>query len=109
MNVWEIWFAEFPYEEDPTIIKKRPVIILNIEPVQVLSIKVTSHDVRVEDKYDVPITEWQNAGLMKPSVARVSKAMNLDKSKFDRKIGVLCNSDKLTIFAKYQEFVNNIN
>ena len=62
MRVWEIWFADFPYEEDATITKKRPVIILNVEPLEVLSVKVTSQDVRYEDKYDTPIQYWAKLG-----------------------------------------------
>ena len=74
-----IWFANFPYEEDATITKKRPVIILNVEPLEVLSVKVTSKDVRDADKYDTPIQHWSEAGLDKPSIARISKTMFLDK------------------------------
>ena len=59
---WELWYANFPFE-DKNISKDRPVIILSVQPLCVLSIKVTSHEVREADKYDVPITHWQEAGL----------------------------------------------
>ncbi|MDO4562234.1 MAG: type II toxin-antitoxin system PemK/MazF family toxin [Clostridia bacterium] len=85
MRVWELWFADFPYEEDNTIVKSRPVIILNVEPLEVLSVKVTSQQSRNSDKYDMPIVHWQYAGLKKPSVARISKTMFLDKNNFTKK------------------------
>lgn len=107
MRVWEIWFADFPYEEDATITKKRPVIILNVEPFEVLSVKVTSQDVRDEDMYDTPIQYWSEAGLDRPSVARISKAMFLDKQNFIHKIGTLHNDDKIAIFTKYAEHLKN--
>lgn len=105
MRVWEIWFAEFPYEEDATIIKNRPVIILNVEPLEVLSVKVTSHNVRDKDKYDIPIQFWSEAGLNKPSIARISKTMFLDKQNFIHKIGTLQDDDKVSILTKYTEYL----
>lgn len=107
MNVWEIWFADFPYEEDNTITKQRPVIILSVEPLRVLSVKVTSQNARTEDKYDIPIVNWKYAGLKKPSVARVSKTMFLDKQNFLTKIGILHDNDKSSILSKYEEYLTN--
>lgn len=109
MRVWEIWFAEFPYEEDATIIKNRPVIILNVEPLEVLSVKVTSHDVRNKDKYDIPIQFWKEAGLNKPSIARISKTLFLDRQSFVHKIGTLLDDDKVSIFTKYAEYLKENN
>lgn len=105
MRVWELWFADFPFEEDPTIIKKRPVIILNVEPLEVLSVKVTSKQARTVDKYDTPIVHWQYAGLSKPSVARISKTMFLDKNKFKAKIGTLHDEDKVSVLTKYTQYI----
>lgn len=108
MRVWEIWFAEFPFEEDPTIVKERPVIILNVEPLEVLSVKVTSHEVRDKDQYDTPILYWKEAGLNKPSVARISKTMLLDKQNFKNKIGTLHNDDKVSVLTTYTEYLKSI-
>ena len=99
MKIWEIWFAKFPFEEDPSIEKERPVIILNVDPLEVLSVKVTSHKIRNEDEYDIAIEHWQEAGLRKPSVARISKAMFLDNNKFEYKIGTLHDDDKVSILS----------
>ena len=107
MRVWEIWFADFPFEEDATVIKKRPVIILNVEPFEVLSVKVTSQSVRDKDNYDTPIQHWREAGLNKPSIARISKTMYLNKQNFIHKIGTLCDEDKITILTKYTEYLKN--
>ena len=40
----EVWFAEFPFAEDETQSKERPVIVLDVdgERCKVLSMKVTS-------------------------------------------------------------------
>ena len=41
----EVWFAQFPFEEDSSTFKARPVIVLDVNEneCQVLSIKVTTH------------------------------------------------------------------
>lgn len=106
MKEWEIWFAEFPYEENPAIVKKRPVIIINVERLEVLSVKVTSQNIRDCDKYDTPIVHWQEAGLDRESVARVSKTLYLTPDKFMKKFGVLHSEDQATIAAKYVEYVS---
>ena len=105
MRIWEVWFADFPYEEDATVTKNRPVIILNVEPLEALSVKVTSHNVRANDKYDIPIQHWKSAGLNKESIARISKTIYLDKQNFTQKIGTLHDDDKVTIFTKYIEYI----
>lgn len=109
MKQWELWMASFPYEEDPSILKKRPVIILNVNPLQVLSVKVTGQDARDEDEYDTPIVHWRAAGLNRRSVARISKSMNLSHDKFIHKIGDLDHQDATLIMQRFVDFINNRN
>lgn len=109
MNQWEVWYAKFPFEEDASIIKERPVIILNVETLECLSVKVTSQDVRDEDEFDTPIVYWKEAGLKRPSVARISKTMNLTKDKFVNKKGILHTDDRNTIMQRFVDFMNSKN
>ncbi len=109
MNQWEVWYAQFPYEEDPSITKNRPVIILNVETLECLSVKVTSHDVRDSDEFDTPIVHWEEAGLKRPSVARISKTMNLTKDKFVNKKGILHIDDRNIIMQRFIDFINSKN
>lgn len=53
-----------------------------------------------------PITYWKEAGLKKPSVARISKSMNLTKNKFLNKKGEIYNEDRRTIIERFKEFIN---
>lgn len=104
MKIWELWYANFPYEDRPES-KDRPVIVLNTNPLCVLSIKVTSQEIRDKDKYDTTIDHWQEAGLVKPSVARISKTVSLDEDKFRRKIGDLHKDDIPIILKTYLQFL----
>lgn len=46
MNVGEVWFVNFPFEEDSTKYLPRPAIILDIDTILVLAVKVTKHEPR---------------------------------------------------------------
>ena len=105
LNQWDIWFAEFPFE-DTSELKDRPVIILSIEPLKVLSIKVTSSGPRTEDKFDIPITKWQDAGLKNASTARIAKTIRLDVDKFRRKLGTLHMDDREKILNTFSLYIS---
>lgn len=103
INQWDLWFAEFPYEEGNGS-KDRPVIVLNVEPLEVLSIKVTKTSAR--DEFDIPIVRWKEAGLKSESVARVSKAIELSYDKFRRKIGNVHMDDRQVIMSQYMKYIS---
>ncbi|MHB8122574.1 MAG: type II toxin-antitoxin system PemK/MazF family toxin [Desulfuromonadaceae bacterium] len=89
MNKGEVWFVSFPLEEDRSKYISRPVVILNIEAEEVLSVKTTRRDPRKKDPFDTPIIHWREAGLDYASTARISKTMLLNRSQFDFRIGTL--------------------
>ena len=102
----EVWFVEFPLEEDATRTINRPVVVLDEDTLGVLSVKITKHAVRNEDPYDTPIIYWQEANLRLASTARVSKVMNLQPEDFIFKIGVLHPDDLDRIEELYIHFMD---
>ncbi len=108
MQVGEVWFAQFPYEEDVDIVKPRPVIIAQVEPLEVLSVKVTTHDIRDSDEFDIPIIHWEAAGLRQKSVARVSKTIFLSPANIDVQIGTLHPDDKAAIMLKLINYLQTL-
>ena len=107
MEKGEVWFVEFPLEEDKTQIINRPVVILDENILGVLSVKITKHQPRATDPYDIPILYWEEAGLRLASTARVSKVMLLSKDSFIFQIGNLCEEDIERIEASYKDFIEN--
>lgn len=105
VNEGEIWLANFPLEEDPTQYFQRPVIVLNTDGKEVLSIKVTRHSQRSNDPYDTPIIHWREAGLDSVSTARVSKTMLVDMTQFKHKIGDVWPADLKTIQNIYMAYI----
>lgn len=107
MNKGEVWFVEFPLEEDPSKILNRPVVVLDENLLGVLSVKITKHKVRSEDPYDTPIVYWEEANLRLASTARVSKVILLPKDSFIFKIGDLHEEDLERIENLYMKFLQN--
>lgn len=104
-NKGEVWFVEFPLEENNERTINRPVIVLDENVLGVLSVKITKHSPRREDPYDTPILYWQEANLILSSTARVSKVTLLSQDSFIFKIGDLHEDDLLRIENMYQKFL----
>ncbi len=102
----EVWFVEFPLEEDVSQTINRPVIVLDENTLGVLSVKITKHMPRKEDPYDTPILYWQEANLRLASTARVSKVYVLPQESFIFKIGDLHQEDLMRVEEMYQRYLN---
>jgi hypothetical protein len=105
----EVWFAKFPYEENKNIKKSRPVIVLDVQTLEVLSVKVTKTEPRENDEYDTPILYWEDAKLRFKSTARISKTMYLSKNEFSRKLGDLHSVDLNNIQLLFMQYIQNQN
>lgn len=108
-NKGEVWFVEFPLEEDNSQTINRPVVVLDENILGVLSVKITKHLPRKEDSYDVPIIYWQEANLRLASTARVSKVFLLSQDSFIFKIGELHQDDLERIEEMYQRYLEENN
>ena len=106
-NKGEVWFVEFPLEEDNSQTINRPVIVLDENTLGVLSVKITKHVPRVEDPFDTPILYWQDANLRLASTARVSKVSVLPKESFIFKIGELHADDLNRVEYMYQKYLES--
>lgn len=104
MNRWDVYWADVPFEDDPTQSKVRPVIIAKDSTVYVLTMRVTTHAPRDYDPYDYSLIEWQYANLSAPSVVRIRKLAKLPPEKILSHIGRLHPSDMLGIQTKMDEY-----
>lgn len=105
MNRGEVWFVEFPYEENDKIISNRPVVVLDNVRLGVLTVKITKHKVRKEDPYDIPILYWEEAGFKLASTARISKVVILSEDNFIFKIGDLHKYDLIRVEKMYDRYL----
>ena len=73
----EIVLLSFPFT-DVTGVKRRPaLVLLDTGDADIIVARVTSQ--AVQTIFDVELVEWQQAGLLLPSVVRVGKLATLEK------------------------------
>lgn len=102
---WDVWLVDFPLEENRKKFLTRPAIVLSVDPLQLLSLKITKHKPR--DKYDVVIYKWKEAGLRYQSTARTSKPVFLSRYKFIHKLGVLDEFDRINVDNSFREYIEH--
>ena len=86
----EIFICQFPFTSG-TGSKIRPALVLFDLAQDAIICRVTS--VQRSGPLDITLQDWQPAGLLKPSVARIDRLVTAEKSIFLRRLGVLSAAD----------------
>ena len=86
----EVFICQFPFTSG-TATKIRPALVLFDLHEDAVICRVTS--VRRTGALDVTLNDWQAAGLLKPSVARLDRLVTAEKTVFLRRLGVLSAAD----------------
>jgi len=105
-KIGQIWYAKFPLEEDSSSFIERPIIIADINLPNLVVIKITKHDPRENDPYDVPIKRFKEAGLKYPSTARISKVVIINENQIDNRKGALHLLDYKNVFDTLNKFLD---
>jgi mRNA interferase MazF len=74
--------------------KQRPVVLVGNDlavDIDVIMAPVTSQEARNE--FDIVLEYWEESGLVKPSIVRVSKITTIHGSELIRRLGVLHEHD----------------
>lgn len=69
-SAWEVWNARFDYDNGSGY-KYRPVIVVGLQNDEMLVMIVTSSSNKLKLKHDYHLRDWREAGLNKPSIARI--------------------------------------
>ncbi|MCI0489837.1 MAG: type II toxin-antitoxin system PemK/MazF family toxin [Blastocatellia bacterium] len=97
----EIVLLSFPFS-DATGAKRRPALVLfDAGDNDIIVARVTSHIARTA--LDVELAEWQQEGLLIPSLARVHKVATLEKRLVERRLGTLTPGDWARVKLKIQQ------
>jgi mRNA interferase MazF len=86
----EVFICQFPFTSGATS-KTRPALVLFDLPQDTIICRITS--VLHTGPLDVRVTDWQAAGLLKPSVARLDRLVTAERTVFIRRLGVLTAGD----------------
>lgn len=89
MEKWDIWLANVRFEDNPEESKLRPVLVIDKQNMFILSFKMTSHTPRQNFYGEYSIKYYKEAGLVKPTVIRLSKKLLLLENEFIHQIGRL--------------------
>ncbi|HDR4520602.1 TPA: type II toxin-antitoxin system PemK/MazF family toxin [Bacillus cereus] len=103
----EVWYANFPKEEDKTQLMERPCVIVCDAGDDVVAIKLTKTNPREEDEFDVSIVKWQEAGLKIKSTARVSKYEFINKGQILNRKGKLDPDDENRVAISLQRYIDS--
>lgn len=104
----EVWFADFPFAEDETKSKDRPVIVLDVDDdhCTVFSMKVTS--TKPYSEFEIEIFDWADVPLDHISTAVASDVREISKSRFRKRIGRLSNDDWNNILELHEKYLKSI-
>lgn len=98
----EIFVCRFPFTSGQ-FSKPRPVLVLFDLGVDVVICRITS--AAHSSSLDVPIREWREAGLAKPSTARLNRLVTAESSLLAKRLGELSVADALAVKAAWNEFM----
>ncbi len=87
----ELVLLSFPYTNGIREKQRPALVLLDVGDEDVLVARVTS---KLSDTiYDVTLQEWEEAGLLLPSVVRLHKLATLEKHLVKRRIGFISALD----------------
>ena len=90
----DVVLCRFPFTSGAAA-KVRPALILFDFSQDAVICRITS--VSHGGALEVPISDWQSAGLLKPSFARIDRIVTAEKSIFLRQLGALSPADQTAI------------
>lgn len=96
----EIFICQFPFTSG-AFGKPRPALVLFDLQQDVLICRVTS--VLRSSALDVNLADWAQAGLAKPSVARLDRLVTAEKTILGRRLGILSAADQAAIRAAWNQ------
>lgn|GEM_PF-481923 len=97
----EVVLLSFPFADAIGARRRPALVLLDTEDADIVVARVTSQIVRTV--FDVELVEWQQAGLLLPSVVRVHKVATLEKRLVERRLGTLTSNDWAQVCAKIQQ------
>ena len=102
----EMVLLSFPFS-DATGARRRPaLVLLDTGDEDMVVARITSQTLRTS--FDVEIMEWQQVGLLLPSVVRLDKVATLEKNLVERRLGRLTTGDWIRVRAIVQRLWTSI-
>ncbi len=94
-QIGDLLLVDFPFTTTGPGKPRPALVILDTGDADVVLARVTTQT--YGSTYDVPITSWQQAGLLAPSTVRLHKLAAIAKSRIHKRIGALIATDRQSI------------
>jgi mRNA interferase MazF len=98
----EVFICQFPFTSG-SLSKPRPALILFDLQQDVLICRITS--VPRSGPLDVALADWAQAGLVKPSIARLDRLVTAEKTVLTRRLGQLSAADQTAVRATWNRYM----
>lgn len=107
-QLWEVWHARFNFEEGKGY-KYRPVIVVGVREDGNLVMMVTSSTNKLHLEHDYLLQDWKDAGLVKPSVARIDRIAEIPPNYLGTagRIGRLSDRDIFEISKIFEKIIQS--
>lgn len=102
MKFGEVHICQFPFTSGVQS-KPRPALVLFDLGNDVLIYRITS--VLQSGPADIPLKDWQKAGLLKPSIARLDRLVTAEKTTLGMLLGTLTNADTEDVRTRWNSIM----
>ena len=96
----DILLVAFPRTDAMGTIKRPALVLYDEGDEDVMVARITTQTAR--SKSDIALTDWKSAGLLAPSVLRLSKVTTIKKSLVDRLLGALTHIEAQHVKNKWR-------
>jgi mRNA interferase MazF len=101
----DILLVNFPFSGSAQRKARPALVVLDTGDADILVARVTTQG--YQTPHDVPVTDWQKAGLLAPSVVRLHKLATIEKALVQRRLGAVQPADRQAIASVLRQFFKN--
>lgn len=102
----EVLLLSFPFVNSAGSKRRPALVLIDTGDEDIIVARITSQAAQTE--LDVKLAEWQQAGLLRPSIVRIHKIATLEKRLVERQLGMLTPNDWKKVKAKIQQLWTSI-
>jgi mRNA-degrading endonuclease toxin of MazEF toxin-antitoxin module len=96
----EVFICQFPFTSGATS-KPRPVLALFDLGPDIVICRITS--ATYSGPLDISLTDWQQVGLAKPSIARLDRLVTAERTVLNRRLGQLSARDEAAVRSAWNQ------
>lgn len=101
----DVLLVDFPFTSSGSGKPRPALVVLDSGDADVVLARITTQP--YGSPFDIPVSAWQQSGLLAPSVVRLHKLATIAKSRIHKRIGVLSPGDRQSVAAVLRHVVSS--